>query len=308
MELQGTRDLFGRLLFISTTENIDLAKVFTYPLVPVPPAIAHLDGTMNKTNKSNLMHRLEKMGEGPAPTSVDVTLVDAKFMLNTLQNVPRTMGEISKQILQILCNMSAEVHFICDTYVVPLIKGIERTRRGSDDDHFSVTGPDQRRPNDWQHALQSPSFKTTFFQYLTKEWQSDTHGDILHGREIYVAIDRVCYRFTEQDGGVHREMVPPYQCEHEEADTRLIYHLGKLILQDNNNRQYAVRSNDTDVLILLLYHMSQLDQSNVWMDAGLSSRNTRRYINIETLNRLIGPLTARKEYMHSPGQIIPHRL
>lgn len=44
MEVKGTRDLFGRLLFLATSMDIDLPLVFSYPLTPVPLCLAHLDG------------------------------------------------------------------------------------------------------------------------------------------------------------------------------------------------------------------------------------------------------------------------
>ena len=40
-ELTGTRDLFGRLLYLSTVEKLDLEKVFQYPLTQVPLSLAH---------------------------------------------------------------------------------------------------------------------------------------------------------------------------------------------------------------------------------------------------------------------------
>ena len=61
LELQGTRDLFGRLLYIGTGANVDTFKVFCYPLVPVPLSLGHVDGAMNKTDKSKLMHTLLKV-------------------------------------------------------------------------------------------------------------------------------------------------------------------------------------------------------------------------------------------------------
>ena len=46
----------------------------------------------------------------------------------------------------------------------------------------------------------------------------------------------------------------------------------------------TIRSNVTDVLIILLYYMSQVDtQIRVWLDAGLASNNTRRFISINDL-------------------------
>ena len=35
-ELKGTRDLFGRLLHIAASHDLDLEMVFSYPLTPVP--------------------------------------------------------------------------------------------------------------------------------------------------------------------------------------------------------------------------------------------------------------------------------
>ena len=53
VELQGTRNLFGRLLYLSTLEHIDLEKVFWFPLTPMPLSLSHLDGSINKlTNLS----------------------------------------------------------------------------------------------------------------------------------------------------------------------------------------------------------------------------------------------------------------
>ena len=78
----GTGDLFGRLLYLSTLRHLDLEKVFEFPLTPVPLALAHLDGTMHKTEKAKLMHRLEKLANNPKdpnPERIHVTLVDGMF-------------------------------------------------------------------------------------------------------------------------------------------------------------------------------------------------------------------------------------
>jgi len=132
-EVQATRDLFGRLLMISVREKIDLDKVLEFPLTAVPLSLVNMDGSMNKTDKSKLMHRLEDMQSYHAtPDAIDVVIVDATFLLHTQQNLPMTYGQISRVLLLQLCRMADEIHFVCDRYVVPSIKDPERERRGSE--------------------------------------------------------------------------------------------------------------------------------------------------------------------------------
>jgi len=50
VKLQGTMYLFGRLLYISTLERIDIEKVFQYPLTPIPLGLALVNGNINKTD------------------------------------------------------------------------------------------------------------------------------------------------------------------------------------------------------------------------------------------------------------------
>ena len=129
-------------------------------------------------------------------------------------------------ILHQLCAMSPKVDFVCDTYITPSIKELEQTRRGREEElSFSVTGADQKRPKDWQHALNSPLFKTAFFRFLSVDWQNESHADVLRDHEVYLAVEDKCYRFTEMNSVVNRKDVPQLKCQHEEADTRLIYHL-----------------------------------------------------------------------------------
>ena len=72
-------------------------------------------------------------------------------------------------------------------------------------------------------------------------------------------------------------------CCPEEADTRIMFHLHH-ILAANNGEYISIRSSDTEVFILLIYHVSNhTTSSTVWVDFGLSSNNTKIYINISQL-------------------------
>ena len=98
LEVRCTRDIFGRLLFLAVTQNLDMATVLSYPLTHVPFTLCHITGEMNKTNKSALMAKLEGKGDSNEEPSL-VYVIDAMFFLRTLPELPSTFGGIAKMIL-----------------------------------------------------------------------------------------------------------------------------------------------------------------------------------------------------------------
>ena len=280
VELQGTRDLFGRLLYLSTMEKIDMEMVFKYPLTPVPLSLANLNGTMNHTDKAKLLHKLEERIESDEPRAIDITVVDASFFMHTIQSAPQSYGKLAELLLQRLCSMSQRIDFVCDTYISPSLKDTERRRRSGTETTFKITGPDQRCPRDLNQALKSSSFKTEFVHFLADEWTKEPYAAILVGQKLYLALESVCYKYEVINAAIVRDEMPTYASQHEEADTRMIFHLAN-IFEESPDVNVVVRSNDTDVLILLVYHVKQIrNNPKVWMDLGVASNNTRRYINI----------------------------
>ena len=61
VELKTTRDLLGRLVYLACTRKIELAKVFPFPLTPVPLSLASIFGTVKKTPKYTLSKHLSKI-------------------------------------------------------------------------------------------------------------------------------------------------------------------------------------------------------------------------------------------------------
>ena len=243
--------------------------------------------SINKTNKATMMTKLEEMVRTTDPTGdVQVTIVDAGFLLHALLDVPATFGEIANLILSKLCAMSSRVDLVCDTYLFPSIKDTERGRRVNNETSYTITGPLQRSPKNWMKALHSGSFKTSFFRLLMHEWAEHANLDVLSGHSIYLALDQECYRYSIQDNQIVCEKINELGCAHEVADTRIIYHLHS-ILQEDSTPSIVIRSYDTDVFLLLLYHVSTYEMpTTVWMDVGHSSNNTRRYIGISQLANL----------------------
>ena len=48
-----------------------------------------------------------------------------------------------------------------------------------------------------------------------------------------------------------------------------------------------VRASDTDIAIILLYHVAK-QKMKVWMDVGTTRKDTRRYIDITSLPTKLG--------------------
>ena len=65
-EVRLQRDLFGRMLGISMSDNnVDIEKALTSPITPVPMSSCHLDGTICKTEKSALLKCLKLTSSVP---------------------------------------------------------------------------------------------------------------------------------------------------------------------------------------------------------------------------------------------------
>ena len=79
--------------------------------------------------------------------------------------------------------------------------------------------------------------------------------------------------------------IEEYRCSHEEADSRMLFHLSKCSTSSN----IVTRTVDTDVLIIALGSLHLLTEGKqIWMESGLVTRNTLRYINIKQTHNHFG--------------------
>ena len=75
-----------------------------------------------------------------------------------------------------------------------------------------------------------------------------------------------------------------YYVKHEEADTRMIYHVGQLPSGTN----VVVRTVDTDVVVIALGCFHQLQDKKIWVESGVQSKNNLTYISINQLFDQLG--------------------
>ena len=287
VELKATRDLFGRLLYLATDKKLDIRMVLGYPLIPVPLCMAHIDGTKHSTTKSKLAKELASKVTSEPPGQFDTYIVDAMYMIRALdtKDLPTTYGGIAKLILTKICTTQS-IHFVCDTYRTPSIKGAEQQKRGMSELNIAITGPSQKRPRDFKAALHSTKFKSALLSFLARDWRRDDYSQQLEGRTLYVSCGTECYVYTATDGKVTSDIIPTMENSHEEADSRIVLHL-KHVNDINPQSTVVIRCNDTDILCILLHHMKRFSVT-VFMDTGLNSDNTRKYIDVTTLGKTIG--------------------
>ena len=112
------------------------------------------------------------------------------------------------------------------------------------------------------------------------------YATILANRVVYFATENTYYEFSSTNGVVSSVNMPTLSCQHEEADSRIIWH-ALYACTDMQKPNIVVRSTDTDGFILLLFHQKHIE-GRIWMDAGISSNNTRRYIDINNIADTLG--------------------
>ena len=90
---------------------------------------------------------------------------------------------------------------------------------------------------------------------------------------MYIGLDEECYVLQGVNNNtVMKQSVPGLDSQHEEADT-IVWHLSHIhINRSGNSTNVQVQCNDTDVHIILLYHIHRY-VCKVSMDVGPSSQN-----------------------------------
>lgn len=148
--------------------------------------------------------------------------------------------------------------------------------RGSSKPHL-IQGSLTNVPTDKKTFLSCDKNKQSFISFLLVEWKKCQYETKLQGRKVYFVCEDMCYCLTSYDGletisGVTEELASTQ----EEADTSIILHCLHSA-QGCSTNAIIIRSLDTDVFVLLLHFMQEMEPS-VLFDTGTG--NKRGLINI----------------------------
>lgn len=270
---------------LTTQHDLDLQKVLSYPLSPIPWALATPDGLPVKTDKSILMHKLE---DPSAITDVDrktneeqTVIIDGNALLHSLTSIPETFGQLAEKIFNLLPNTKS-VHFVTDTYNHNSIKCPERLRRAvSQAKPLLMCGQSTKTPKDWRAFLSREENKRNFINFLLTSWQENKYAEYLSSRELFFVCADQCLLLTTHDGTTTDCSIVQSLCSsQEEADTRIILHC---FYAATTCQELVIHSPDTDVFLLLLYFTKDIS-TPVFLHTGTGIH--RRIINMLTLNMI----------------------
>ncbi|KAK4024395.1 hypothetical protein OUZ56_009817 [Daphnia magna] len=214
-------------------------------------------------------------------TGKAATLKTQQFLLGAIQIGSRAMNEfIQRYILLKLVTVNAkEIHLVFDNITSPSIKDIERERRGESERHTSYSNLllKQKQPTNFLQALRSDSFKLEFVKLLSNGFSDPSLSCILGDKVLFLIVGKSCFSLRKSDVVIAWLEEIDKKCSHKEADTRMITHAASI----NSPVTIAIRSADTDILVISLSNISKMNKNNTfYLETGLASNNTHKFTNL----------------------------
>lgn len=286
-------ELYGQAFIVLDSRGGNLQDFFRHESSPFPPALCS-EGTINSCTKSDLLTCiLESVTsdiltdeELVAPDVYGVIVIDGGTLIHSLPGTTiqgKPFDEYFKKVflprVEHYLNKAKRVDIVWDQYHKSSIKGCTREKRG--------TGTRQRVsssakvPGNWQSFLANAENKKELFSFLSAKL---VEIDLPNDKSVYITSgDQV---LSAGDG-------PPMgQCNHEEADTRVVVHLLHAI---EYSSAAMVHTGDTDVVIILLsnfhHFMAVNPNAEIWMS--FKSGKTTKMISLNGIVSSLGATTCK---------------
>ncbi|XP_049337187.1 uncharacterized protein LOC111196954 [Astyanax mexicanus] len=261
----------------------DLEELMHYPLSPVPHALGTPDGFFAKTNKATILHYLLQDRDEEVIYPKDALFIqDGNALFHMMTNLQPTCGEICMQLLD---HMIPKQHFVfsTDCYQTDSIKAQERVRRGSTE-NFIIGGPHTHKPCDFKCFLSNEVNKKQLCDLLLKVWGSNEAASRLEKcKRAVVCVDGRSYDLTSTNGQVQASEIHALRSNQEETDTRVVLYLHQAVKW--GYKSSVVRTPDTDILLILLYHASRINLT-ILLDHGTGLH--RKLVNVSELAESLG--------------------
>ena len=280
--LKSDHKLFGHMLLVASSREVNMKDVLQHPLGPLPWALANDDGSLKKTNKSVLARNLEGRSS-PAETIPKPTacVFDGMNILHKMRGDNMTFGELSDHLFAFVLRTSegcTRIDMIFDVYQQSSIKQAERQSRASEHGiRFTNIAPGHKIQQ-WRRLLMCGTSKMKLIGFILEQWKQPNYREQLAQKTVYFTSGDVCFKLSRSSVSEVSELAS----SHEEADTRMLLHAKHA---SANYKAIVIVAEDTDVFILCLAFQSQI-KSGMYIKCGSASRI--RYIDIQKVADAIG--------------------
>ena len=252
-----------------------MQSVFKYPLGPLPWSLAEPIGTLKKTSKASLLHKLKgKVNPLESICRRFALIVDGMAFVQQIKVTNITFSEFAMKLSErILCvgKMASRIDVVFDEYRDVSIKNIERQRRSRGHLSFQqIVGSAQVKQ--FGSFLYSNANKNALIKFVLEEWKQHKYRiKIKESIEFFVTDKQKAYMVSQsavvEDLGL--------RCSHEEVDTRMILHANHAASSSYN--KVMIASPDTDAFVILLTLHISID-ANIYFLTGV--RNLRIIIDV----------------------------
>jgi hypothetical protein len=281
--LKCDRGVFARMAIIAQIRQLDLREVFSFPLGPLPWALAAPDGSLRKTSKCKLLEALSTETEPPNLQGNSAMIIDGMDLLQKLIHPPTTFGSLAETILStgiLLSPGCQRIDIVFDTYKDTSIKSLEREQRARVvlEERLDNLSAGQRIRN-WKGLLSSSKGKKAMLHFLCKEMKDEKYSRKLVQRLI-VSFESECFCLTNNGVSSVAELIS----SQEEADTKILLH-AKHAAQEGF--EWIILScQDTDISVIALHFAQQISPSKVVMKRG--NRNRVVLQDLTVLSTILG--------------------
>ena len=278
--IKADQKLFGHMVLVASSRNLDMREVLKHPLGPLPWSLANCDGTMKKTNKSTLARHLEKqVSHADVIPSPSACIIDAMALLHKINAEKKTFGDLAEIVFALALKdgtHSDRIDMIFDFYKDISIKNAERNERSSSGAFLGNILSGQKIMR-WRSILGCSTAKTSVIKFLCDEWKKPSYLTQLGDKVMYIACQEDCVKI-DREGTLH---IPELATSQEEADTRILLHAKHA---SPDHEAIIVVSEDTVVIILALAFFRQIGK--IYVRCGSQART--RYIDISKLGTSLG--------------------
>ena len=284
--LQNNVALFSQLYISMQSREGDLHEFFAHEIQPFPPSLSDLGKLYLPGTKSDMLNCIEQCEVPACPSMYGCTVLDGAVIVHILSTkAVCTFSEYAEKVfipyLIDQLQSSSRVDVVWDTYIADSLKESTREKRGKG--LRRKVSSQTKLPSNWMDFLRDSTNKKELFAFLTSKVTEFTFPP---NKAVYITCGE-----SVVSSGLNSVAMP--DCNHEEADTRIVVHL--LHALEHGLRTIKVRTADSDVIAILVGAFFDLisaqPSADIWVAFG-TGKNFRFY-SINTICSSIGEPRAR---------------